>query len=392
METPSKNKRNLYAFSLASFLNDLGSNMIYPIWPLFVTIFFGADVIVLGIIDGIGDAIVSISSAFSGYLSDKFRRRKIFISTGYLSAVISRCGYAISPTWIFLIPFKAIDRAGKIRSAPRDAMVAELSTKENRGADFGFLRAMDNFGAILGIVLSIILLKYFGFRSLILLASIPSFFSVIIIHYFIREKEFKAQNRNFSFKLFDNNFKLFIFVNGLFALGSFSYSFFLLYAKNIGFSIFNVSIFYLFFTLSSTIFSYPLGRLTDLIGRKKVLMISFLSHAVVCICLIFARNLIEIILVFCILGFYKTSIDISQKTMASEICPFDFKATFMGSYQLIIGLMAFPASFTAGLLWKIFGMNCPLYFSILLSLTSFLLINLVKEQNMCQSDNFINRI
>ena len=168
MKNDKESKRELKVFSLASFLNDLGSDMIYPIWPLFVTVFLGADVVVLGLIDGIGDALVSISSAFSGFLSDKFRRRKIFVWTGYISSGVARFGYAISPTWMYLIPFKALDRAGKIRGAPRDAMIAELSSKDNRGANFGFLRAMDNFGAIVGITLSILLLKYLGFRNLIL--------------------------------------------------------------------------------------------------------------------------------------------------------------------------------------------------------------------------------
>ena len=378
-----KNKRELYVFSLASFLNDLGSDMIYPIWPLFVTVFLGADVLVLGLIDGIGDALVSISSAFSGYLSDKLRRRKIFVWTGYLSSGLARFGYALSPTWLYLALFKALDRAGKIRGAPRDAMVAELSSKSNRGSNFGFLRAMDNFGAIIGITLSIFLLRYLGFRNLIFLAAIPSFFSVCIIYLFIKEKKFDTQKRSFSLNLFDRNFRLFVFVNGIFALGAFSYSFFLLYVKDIGFSIYTVPVFYLIFTISSTIFSYPFGKMADRIGRKKVLMISYLSFALVCSSLIFTRNFIGVIVIFSIYGLYKAAIDVSQKTLASEICPLDYRATSLGSFQLITGLMAFPASFIAGILWKTLGMNYPLYFSLTLSLAAFILINLVKEQKVC---------
>jgi MFS family permease len=378
-----KNKRELYVFSLASFLNDLGSNTIYPIWPLFVTVFLGADVVLLGFIDGIGDALVSISSAFSGYLSDKFRRRKIFVWTGYLSSGVARFGYALSPTWLYLTVFKALDRTGKIRGAPRDAMIAELSSKSNRGSNFGFLRAMDNFGAIVGITLSIILLRYLGFRNLIFLAAIPSFFAVCIIYLFIKEKKFDTQKRSFSINLFDRNFRLFVLVNGLFALGAFSYSFFLIYVKDIGFSIYTVPIFYLIFTISSTIFSYPFGKMADRIGRKKVLMISYLSFAFVCTSLIFTRNFIGIVVIFCIYGIYKAAIDISQKTLASEICPLDYRATSLGSFQLITGLMAFPASFIAGILWKTLGMNYPLYFSLTLSLAALILINLVKEQKVC---------
>ncbi|NMC76738.1 MAG: MFS transporter [Candidatus Methanofastidiosa archaeon] len=383
MNNQKENKRELRVFALASFLNDMGSDIIYPIWPLFVTVFLGADLFVLGIIDGIGDALVSVSSAFSGYLSDKFRKRKIFIWTGYLSSGIARFGYSVVPAWIYLIPFKVLDRAGKIRASPRDAMIAELSTIENRGTNFGFLRAMDNFGAIVGITLSIIFLKYLGFRNLILLASIPSFFSVLIIYFFIKEKKFEPQKRTFSLNLFDNNFRLFVLINGIFALGAFSYSFFLLYVKDIGFSIYTIPIFYLIFTLSSTIFSYPFGILSDKMGRKKVLMISYLSFAFVCFSLIFTRNLIGLIIIFCIYGLYKAAIEVSQKTLASEICPLDYRATSLGSFQLIMGLMAFPASFIAGILWKLLGMNYPLYFSLLLSVSSLFLITLIKEQKIC---------
>jgi len=383
MNNQKENKRELRVFALASFLNDMGSDIIYPIWPLFVTVFLGADIFVLGIIDGIGDALVSVSSAFSGYLSDKFRKRKIFIWTGYLSSGIARFGYSVVPAWIYLIPFKVLDRAGKIRASPRDAMIAELSTIENRGTNFGFLRAMDNFGAIVGITLSIIFLKYLGFRNLILLASIPSFFSVLIIYFFIKEKKFEPQKRTFSLNLFDNNFRLFVLINGIFALGAFSYSFFLLYVKDIGFSIYTIPIFYLIFTLSSTIFSYPFGILSDKMGRKKVLMISYLSFAFVCFSLIFTRNLIGLIIIFCIYGLYKAAIEVSQKTLASEICPLDYRATSLGSFQLIMGLMAFPASFIAGILWKLLGMNYPLYFSLLLSVSSLFLITLIKEQKIC---------
>jgi len=126
-------KKTIRTFALASFLNDLGSDMIHPIWPLFVTTFLGANMAVLGFIDGLGEAMVSISQAASGYISDRIRKRKVFIWTGYLFGAVSRIGYALSMIWQHLIPFRMIDRTGKIRSIPRDAIVADISTQENRG-------------------------------------------------------------------------------------------------------------------------------------------------------------------------------------------------------------------------------------------------------------------
>jgi len=123
-------RKTVRTFALASFLNDLGSDMIYPIWPFFVISVLGANMAVLGFIDGLGEAIVSISQAASGYISDRIRKRKIFIWTGYLLGSSSRVGYALSTVWQHLIPFRVLDRAGKIRGAPRDAIIADISSKE----------------------------------------------------------------------------------------------------------------------------------------------------------------------------------------------------------------------------------------------------------------------
>ena len=173
----NESTKTVRTFAVASFLNDLGSDMIYPIWPLFVTTFLGANMAVLGFIDGLGEAIVSISKAASGYLSDRMRKRKIFIWLGYILASLSRVGYAVSVIWQHLIPFRILDRAGKVRSAPRDAIIADISTKDKRGKNFGFLRAMDNFGAVCGIIICILFFKLLGYKKLLILASIPSVLS-----------------------------------------------------------------------------------------------------------------------------------------------------------------------------------------------------------------------
>ena len=130
-----ENKKSIRVFAWASFLNDLGSDMIYPVWPLFVTSFMGANMAMLGLIDGLGEAFVSISKAISGYISDRVRKRKFFIWSGYILGSLSRFGYAFAPAWQWLIPLKILDRSGKIRSAPRDALVADISNNKNRGGN-----------------------------------------------------------------------------------------------------------------------------------------------------------------------------------------------------------------------------------------------------------------
>ena len=147
-----ENRRFMAVFSIAAFLHDLGSDMIYPIWPVFVTSFAGANVEVLGLIDGLGDAVVNSSQAASGYVSDRIGKRKIFVWLGYLFGASSRIGYALSTMWQHLIPFRILDRSGKIRGSPRDAIIADISTDQNRGRNFGLLRTMDNLGAVFGIL------------------------------------------------------------------------------------------------------------------------------------------------------------------------------------------------------------------------------------------------
>ena len=145
MEKPAgEAQKTIRVFAASSFLNDLGSDMIYPVWPMFVTEALKADMAALGFLDGLGDALVSLSQAGSGYLSDRLKKRKVFIWAGYLCGALSRLGYAAAAVWPHLVPSRVLDRSGKMRNPPRDAEVADISTPSNRGRNFGLLRAMDN--------------------------------------------------------------------------------------------------------------------------------------------------------------------------------------------------------------------------------------------------------
>ncbi len=215
--SPGETKKTLRTFAFASFFNDMGSDMIYPIWPLFVAS-LGANMAVLGLIDGIGSAIVSISQAISGYISDRTRKRKIFIWLGYLFGGISRLGYALSATWHWLVPFRILDRAGKMRGAPRDAMVADLSRRSNRGENFGLIRTMDNAGALVGIVFCIVAFPFLGYQNLLLIAAVPSLIAVVLIVANIREQRLEDAKlfKGISLAHLDGNFKLFVLLSAVF--------------------------------------------------------------------------------------------------------------------------------------------------------------------------------
>ena len=377
-----ESKRAIRIFGLASFLNDMGSDMIYPIWPLFVTNVLKANMSTLGFIDGLGEAIVSLSQIVSGYISDRIRKRKIFIWPGYLMSSISRVGYAISSIWQHLIPFKILDRAGKIRGAPRDAEIADLSTDENRGKNFGFLRTMDNLGAVCGTLLCLLLFNKLGYKNLFLIAAIPSFIGAIIILMFIKERRAGITKvfRSLTLKDFNRNLILFLILSTIFALGAFSYSFLLIFAKELGFQIKFIPVLYLIFSVVATLTALPFGGLSDKLGRKPILILSYIFWILLCICFAFIKSYWVIFVVFVLYGLHKGSLEPVQRTFVSELSPEKYRASILGTYQMVIGLSALPASFIAGILWDKIGMSTPFIFSLILTVLAIFMLFFVKEK------------
>lgn len=374
-------RKTVRIFAAASFLNDLGSDIIYPIWPLFVTEVLKANMAALGFLDGLGDALVSLSQAASGYFSDRLKRRKIFIWTGYLCGSLSRAGYALSRLWPHLIPFRILDRVGKIRSAPRDALVADVTTEENRGGTFGLLRTMDNLGAVCGILLCIALLPLLGYRLLFALAALPSLFGALLILLTVHEEKGSGKRifKGLSLRDVQPNLRLYILLSAIFALGAFSYSFLLITAKRFGFETAFIPVLYLTFTATASLLSLPLGRLSDRIGRKRVLTLAFLLWAAVCVGFLTVRKPLFLPLLFILYGSHKAALDPVQRTLVCELSPSAFRASCLGGFQMVIGLCALPASLLAGWLWERAGLFAPFYLSLGLTAVACFLLFFVKE-------------
>ena len=380
-KSAEENKKSIRVFAWASFLNDLGSDMIYPVWPLFVTSFMGANMAMLGLIDGLGEAFVSISKALSGYISDRIRKRKFFIWSGYILGSLSRLGYALAPAWQWLIPLKILDRSGKIRSAPRDALVADISNDQNRGVNFGLMKAMDNLGAVCGIIVCLLLFEHIGFTNLFLIAALPSLISAFLIYKYIKEEKVSDRKLFAAFKLqdLDTNFKLFLILNAVFTLGAFSYSFLLIFAGKSGFKATYLPVFYLIITVTAALFSLPMGKLSDKIGRKKLMYLAFILWAAICICFILSTNAIVVVAVFVLYGLHKAALETVQKTYTSELCPDCFRATGLGVFQMAIGICALPASLIAGFLWDKINMQTPFYLSLVLASVACVMLLFVRE-------------
>ncbi|MBI5411915.1 MFS transporter [Candidatus Peregrinibacteria bacterium] len=377
-----ESKKTVRIFALASFLNDMGSDMIAPLWPVFVTSVLGANMAILGLIDGLGEALMSLSQAISGYISDRIKKRKVFVWLGYCCGGLSRVGYAFSTVWQELIPFRILDRAGKMRAAPRDAIIAEVSTHKNRGKNFGIIRMMDNLGATVGIILSILLFQWLSYKQLFLIASIPSVVAVLLVFFFIKEKKTSETKifKGIKLKHLTRNLKLFFGMSALFALGAFSYSFLMIYANRFGVKPIALPLLYLLFSAVASLVSIAFGKLADKKGRKFVLWIAYGLWGLACASLIISQNLIMIIIVFALYGLHKGALEPVQAAFVSELAPPEYKASVLGGLRMIVGLCALPSSLLAGLLWDKSGLLSPLYFSLGLTVLSLILLAFIKEK------------
>ena len=373
-----KETKILLIFSLASFFNDIGSDMIFPIWPLFVRDVIKASRSILGLIDGVGELMASLGRIFGSFLSDKIRKRKKFIALGYFLAFFSRIGYSFSTLWNHLLFFKAIDRIGKIRQGPRDAIISDVSKKSRRGRNFGIQRAFDNLGAVLGVLLTLALFPLLGFRNIFLIAAFPSLLSTVLILFFIKEENQIRKKVKFKIKM-NKNYLLFLFSITIFSLGYFSYSFLLLFAKNIVGEESVVPFFYLVFVFSTSLFATFFGKISDKIGRKKTLAMSYFLWISSLVLLFYSRSFWSLMLSFFIYGLQKACFIPSSRAFISELSEKSWRASAFGIFDAVSGVCLLLSSIICGVLWDYFGFYASLHFSLSAVLFSFIPLFLIKE-------------
>jgi MFS family permease len=244
------------------------------------------------------------------------------------------------------------------------------------------MRAMDNAGAVVGVLICIAFVNVLGFRLLFALAAIPGLAASLLIIFNIREKSDGGARlyKGPAFKDVDRNLTLTIISNAIFALGAFTYSFLMIYAGKFGFKTATLPLLYLIYTFTASILSIPFGRLADKIGRKPVMFIAFGFWAAVCAVVILGGSSLAIVSVFILFGIHKAALDPVQKTLVCELSPVQFRASCLGGFQMIIGLCALPASLLAGFLWEFLGMLIPFYASIVLTAIASIILIFVKEK------------
>jgi len=379
--------RNVFFTGLVSLFMDISSEMIYPLVPIFLSSVLGVNKSLIGVIEGIAESTASMLRVFSGWLSDRTRKRKALMIAGYGISTLSRPILALSTLWTHVLIFRFIDRFGKgIRVAPRDALIAESTPSRELGRSFGLHRAMDTLGAVLGPLLAFSILSGFqgNYRLVFWVSLIPGIIAVSIIVFFIKERirSNKADNRDLNpqtpistnLRSFDWRFRAFVAIATIFSLGNSSDVFLILRATDIGISVTTVPLLYLSFNLVYSLTSMPAGILSDIAGRRRVIITGFLLFAFIYMGFALSSEVWHIWALFLLYGVFMGLTEGIQRAYLGSIIPEGLMATGYGIYSTLTGLALLPASIIGGYLWDRFGPQATFYYGSLTAFTSTVLL------------------
>jgi MFS family permease len=374
-------ERNVFFAGLVSLCMDISSEMIYPLVPLFLSSVLGVNKSVIGLIEGLAESTASLLKIVSGWLSDRVGSRKALMIAGYAISTLSRPVIATAGTWHQVLAARFFDRMGKgVRTAPRDAIIAESSRPDRLARAFSFHRAMDTAGAIIGPALAFVLLQLFcnNYRLVFWLSVIPGTLAVLIIIFCIAEKARLAARQTQSpprpvLKAFDARVKFFLAISGLFALGNSSDVFLILKAQQTGIPAAMIPAVYLLFNLIYVLTAVPAGMAADRFGRKRVILAGFILFAVLYGGFGAVKTSAGIWLLFGLYGIFMGLTEGVQKAFLASLIPAESTATAFGAYAAVVGLAALPASLIGGWLWDHVSSAATFYFGSITALASALL-------------------
>lgn len=367
-----------------SFLTDISSEAIFSVFSIFFTIVVGASASLLGLIEGVSDFSASSLDYFTGWLSDKSGKRKSLALVGYGFSTLAKIILLIGTSVTALASFRIIERLGKsFRGPPRDAWLSDVADESNRGYAFGVHKAMDKTGAVIGPLVAYFLLMWLGqglstFRVIFLIAIISAVLSVIIL-LTMKDRPGIPHERENIFKAWGTlnpQFKLYLIPAGIFSLAYFSFGFLLLRAYTIGFTISDVVLLYALFNISFVIISIPVGKLGDIIGRKYIISLGYIIYIIMSIGFIFANSKWEVIILFLLFGIFYSIDEAQSKAFISDIEK-DRRATAIGTYNFVTGLIYLPASVIAGLLW-VFNPSYAFIFAAIVAFIAMLFFIFIK--------------
>lgn len=379
-----KGTRNIIILGLISCFADISSEMVYPLIPLYLTVVFGATPALVGVIEGIAESVASLLKVFSGYISDRFQHKKAIAFSGYATGLLYKAALLFAGSWGGILAARVIDRFGKgIRTAPRDVMVSESADKNHMGKAFGIHKMLDMAGSAIGILLAFLLMRHIGagtsgYKTVFAVSIIPIVIALLLF-FFVHEKKEKRETvqreyfwRNLS--QLDGRLKLYLAITFLFTLGNSSNSFLLLRASDMGFDSSTTILLYFIYNVTASVLAIPCGRLSDKIGRKRLLVGGYLTFSLVYFGFAFCSSKSFMIVIFMVYGIYTAMTAGAERAFISEIAPPQLKGTMLGLHSTLVGIALLPASVIAGLLWDGIGVFAPFVFGGSLSLLSAVLL------------------
>ena len=389
--------RNIWAVGLTSFFMDVSSEMVINILPLFLSNVLGVKTNIIGLIEGVAESTASILKLFSGWLSDKLHARKWLAVAGYGLSALSKPFFYFANTWGWVAGVRWVDRVGKgIRTAPRDALVADSISEDKRGLAFGFHRAADTAGAMVGLLVALLIvwmaqssnveLGQATFRTVVLASLIPAFLAVLSLAVGVKEVKPTSERAapKFAFKALGKPFMTFMIIVGIFDLGNSSDSFLVLRAQERGISVIGILGLLAVFNLVYTVISTPAGSLSDKVGRRNIIIGGWVVYALVYLGFGLASAAWQVWLLYIVYGLYYGMAYGTTKAMVADLVPVELRGTAYGTYNAILGIIDFPASLIAGILWQGaggwagFGPSAPFLFGAAMALLALVMFILWK--------------
>ncbi|MCD6372910.1 MAG: MFS transporter [Thermococcus sp.] len=379
---------NVFLLGIVSFLNDMSSEMIAPVVPTYLTEILGIGKTVSGSIMGLIESLSSLFKVFFGHFSDRFRKRKLFVAFGYLFSTVAKGALAFIHSWWDFVALRVLDRVGKgIRTAPRDALIAESSEKGKTGKSFGFHRMLDTLGAVAGPLVAIAVLELLknlplksAYRHLFLLSAVPGLIGVAIVVLLVKERGSGIKKKVTGVSaLKSRNLRLFLTVVAVGALGRYSYAFTMWKAQELGFTVVQSIAFYALFNLIYALSAYPLGTYSDRFGKKRMITLGFGVAALAALAFAYAGDFYTLMAAFVLYGIYIAIEDTIPRAYMADLAEEYEKGTVIGAYHTVFGLFVFPASAIAGWLWAAYSLEYSFLFAAVMNLLALVMMNFISD-------------
>ena len=389
---------NVFFLGVVSLLTDVSSEMIFTLVPFFLCNVLGAATTIVGLVGGISEGTDAIFRIFSGRISDKLRKRKVLAVLGYSVSTVAKPFMYLASTWGVVLAVRFSDRVGKgIRTSPRDALVADSVSAEERGKGFGLHRAMDTSGAVLGLVIAAIIiylvqggglkLSLETYQWLVLIGVIPAVLAVLVLVVFVCEKKPPPGSSPFpglsSARLFtglDTRFKVFLVIMVVFTLGNSSDFFVILRAQNLGVPLIHVVLMLVLLNITYAAISLPAGMLSDKLGRRRIIILGWFIYSMVYLGFAIVSSLPLIWLLFACYGIYYGIVEGVARAFVADLVPEERRGTAYGLYHGVVGLTLLPASLIAGWLWDTINPAAPFFLGAGLAFIAMLgMMTLIRE-------------